>query len=43
MKVSFERAAFDDFNEWASSNKKVHAKIIALIKDLDVLTACFVA
>jgi len=34
-KIVFEASAFEDFNEWSSLNKKLHRKIIQLIKDID--------
>ncbi len=34
MKVSFDIEACSDFNEWAKENKKIHQKIIELIKDI---------
>ncbi len=34
MNISFESSAFDDFNEWAATNKKLHRRIISLIKDI---------
>lgn len=34
-KIVFEASAFEDFNQWASLNKKLHRKIINLIKDID--------
>jgi toxin YoeB len=34
-RVLFESGAFNDFNDWATSNKKVHKKIIELIKNID--------
>lgn len=33
--VIFEGQAFNDFNEWAVTDKKTYQKIIALIKDID--------
>jgi toxin YoeB len=27
--------AFEDFTDWASSDRKLYAKIVALIKDID--------
>ena len=32
--VSFEEKAFEDFTNWASQDKKLYTKIIALIKDI---------
>jgi toxin YoeB len=34
-RVSFEVSAFEDFNRWATLDKKTHQKIIALIKDIN--------
>ncbi|SEH08765.1 Txe/YoeB family addiction module toxin [Candidatus Venteria ishoeyi] len=34
MKVAFEKSAFEDFNKWASDNKKIHKRIITLITDI---------
>lgn len=34
-KIVFEASAFEDFNYWAITDKKVHQKIIALIKDVE--------
>jgi len=34
-KIVFESSAFDDFNYWATSDKKLHRKIITLLKDID--------
>jgi len=34
-KIVFEASAFEDFNEWANRDKKLHRKIIKLIKDID--------
>ena len=31
--ISFEASAFEDFNQWATLDKKTHQKIITLIKD----------
>ncbi|MEM6835939.1 MAG: Txe/YoeB family addiction module toxin [Cyanobacteria bacterium P01_C01_bin.120] len=33
--IVFEASAFEDFNQWASLNKKLYRKIINLIKDID--------
>ena len=33
-RVSFEASAFEDFAEWARSDKKMHTKIVALIRDI---------
>ena len=32
--VSFEEKAFEDFTNWATQDKKLYTKIIALIKDI---------
>ena len=32
-KVIFEYSAFEDFNDWQRTDPKVHARIVALIKD----------
>jgi toxin YoeB len=34
MNISFESGAFDDFNEWASIDKKLYKRIISLIRDI---------
>ena len=34
-KIVFESSAFADFNDWAKLDKKIHRKIIELIKDID--------
>lgn len=34
-KIVFESSAFADFNDWARLDKKIHRKIIELIKDID--------
>lgn len=34
-KIVFEASAFEDFTEWAKSDKKICRKIVALIKDID--------
>jgi toxin YoeB len=31
-RVSFDQEAFHDFQEWASTDKKIHKKIVELIK-----------
>ena len=33
-KVAFLTRSFDEFNQWASADKKVYAKIVSLIKDV---------
>ena len=32
--VAFEEKAFEDFTNWASQDKKLYTKIIAIIKDI---------
>lgn len=34
-KIVFESSAFADFNDWAKLDRKLHKKIIELIKDID--------
>jgi toxin YoeB len=34
-RISFEASAFEDFNQWATLDKKTYQKIIALIKDIN--------
>lgn len=34
MIISFEPSAFDDFNQWATVDKKCHKRIVNLIKDI---------
>lgn len=34
-KILFEASAFEDFTQWAKSDKKIHRKIVELIKDID--------
>ncbi len=34
-KIVFESSAFADFNDWTKLDKKLHKKIIELIKDID--------
>ena len=36
-KILFESSAFTEFNEWASSDKKIYSKIVTLIKDIETL------
>ena len=33
-RVAFETGAFDDFVEWARSDKKAHTRIVVLIRDI---------
>jgi toxin YoeB len=32
--IAFEKRAFQEFTEWASIDKKIHAKIIEIINDV---------
>ena len=32
--IAFEEKAFEDFTNWATQDKKLYTKIIALIKDI---------
>jgi toxin YoeB len=34
-KIVFELSAFADFNDWVKLDKKIHRKIIELIKDIN--------
>jgi toxin YoeB len=34
-RIIFENPAFEDFNQWASLDKKIYQKIVALIKDIN--------
>lgn len=34
-KVIFESGAFEDFTEWVQLDKKLHKKIVELLKDID--------
>ncbi len=34
-RIIFEASAFEDFNQWARLNKKIHQKIVTLIKDIN--------
>jgi toxin YoeB len=34
-RIVFEASAFEDFSEWAKLDKKIHQKIVTLIKDID--------
>ncbi|NEO85371.1 MAG: Txe/YoeB family addiction module toxin [Spirulina sp. SIO3F2] len=34
-RIVFEAAAFADFNEWLRRDRKLHRKIITLIKDIE--------
>lgn len=33
-KIVFEKTSFDDFTAWPKTDKKIYAKIIALISDI---------
>lgn len=33
-RVSFDSAAFGEFNEWAASDRKIHKKILELINSI---------
>lgn len=33
-RVVFESSAFEDFVNWAATDKKIHAKIVTLIRDV---------
>ncbi len=35
MRIIFEPIAFSDFNDWAHKDKKIHKRIITLIKDIN--------
>ncbi|MFM7382874.1 MAG: Txe/YoeB family addiction module toxin [Microcystaceae cyanobacterium] len=34
-KIAFLRRSFDEFNQWAIEDKKIYAKIVTLIKDIE--------
>jgi toxin YoeB len=34
-RIVFEASAFEDFNTWATQDKKLYGKIIRLIQDID--------
>ena len=34
-RIVFESSAFTDFNDWLKLDKKIHRKIIELVKDID--------
>ena len=34
-RISFESSAFEDFTHWAKFDKKIYAKIVELIKDIE--------
>jgi len=34
-RIAFLPAAFEDFSQWATGNKGVHARIVKLIKDIE--------
>ena len=33
-RISFEKGAFQDFNAWATEDKKIHRRIVSLIMDV---------
>jgi toxin YoeB len=33
-RIAFLPAAFDDFSRWAMGNKRIHTRIVKLIKDI---------
>ena len=33
-KIAFEASAFEDFTTWAAADKRIHAKIVELIRDI---------
>ena len=34
-RIVFEASAFEDFNDWATTDKKIHKKIVTLLKDIE--------
>jgi toxin YoeB len=34
-KIAFLTRSFDEFNQWAIEDKKIYAKIVTLIKDIE--------
>lgn len=34
-RIVFEASAFSDFNNWATTDKKVYKRIVALLKDIN--------
>jgi len=34
-RIAFLPTAFDDFSQWATNDRKVYARIVKLIKDID--------
>jgi toxin YoeB len=34
-KIAFLPSAFDDLNRWAAQDRKIYARIVKLIKDID--------
>jgi len=34
-RIAFLPTAFDDFNWWVTEDKKIHGRIVKLIKDID--------
>lgn len=33
-RIGFDASAFEDFSEWSKLDKKIHPKIVRLIKDI---------
>jgi len=33
-RVTFEKDAFDDFTDWATADRQIHRRIVALILDI---------
>jgi toxin YoeB len=33
-KIAFERRAFEDFTDWATTDRQIHKRIVALIGDI---------
>lgn len=34
MKIAFEQSAFQDFNDWAQTDRKIYQRIVSLINDI---------
>ena len=34
-KITFDGDAFEQFTNWATENKKIHARIVRLLKEID--------
>jgi toxin YoeB len=34
-RIVFEASAFEDFNDWAATDKKIYKRIVSLLKDID--------